>query len=287
MTSVALIGLGRMGHPMARRIKEAGHTLAVYDADSSVAAAVAEELNVRLCVEGADFHDADVVITMLPTSKIVASALFETGIAQALKPGTRIVDMSSSNPSETLETARKAAELGLVFVDAPVSGGVGGAVQGTLAIMLGGDDEQVAPVIPVLEAMSKVVFRTGPVGSGHAMKALNNVVAGATTLASFEALAAGQAFGLDPATMVNIWNHSTARSFVSEQVFTNNVVTKTFDSGFALPLYAKDVGVARDLVSSAGVDAPIITAVAQSFSEALEVLGDVDHTRLYDLRDKD
>lgn len=273
-----------MGRPMSRHIAAAGFDLAVFDADADAARAVADELGAGLLTAAEDFGAVDVVVTMLPTSAIVSAVLFDGGIVEALPQGARIVDMSSSNPSETVESARRASASGVTLVDAPVSGGVGGAEAGTLTIMLGGDDAAVAPVIPVLESMSQAVFRTGPVGSAHAMKALNNVVAGATTIASFEALAAGRAYGLDAATMIEIWNRSTARSFVSEVVMLNHVVTGTFDTGFALPLYAKDVGVARDLVSAAGVDAPVVRAVAEAFADALSSLGDVDHTRIFDLR---
>lgn len=284
MTRVAVVGVGRMGRPMAGHIVRGGHDVAVFDADPALAAEVAAAVGARALTAPEDFADRELVITMLPTSAIVAEALIGGGIAASLPAGALVVDMSSSNPAETLETARRLAERGVALVDAPVSGGVGGAVDGTLAIMLGGDDATVAPALPVLETMSRVIFRTGPVGSGHAMKALNNVVAGAATLAGFEALAAGRHYGLDERTMIDIWNHSTARSFVTENVMAHHVATHTFDSGFPLPLYAKDVGVADALVRAAGIDAPVVAEVARGFAAALAELGDVDHTRLWDLR---
>lgn len=285
MTRVAVIGVGRMGRPMARHIAAAGFDLSVFDADVEEAAEVATSLGAVHLTDVSDFSDIDVAVTMLPSSAIVTSVLFDGGVIDALPSGARVIDMSSSNPADTVTSAHRAQEAGVILVDAPVSGGVGGAEAGSLTIMLGGADEAVSPVLPVLEAMSAAVFRTGPVGSAHAMKALNNVVAGATTLAAFEALAAGRAYGLDPETMVGIWNRSTARSFVSEVVMTNHVITGTFDTGFALPLYAKDVGVARDLVHAAGVDAPIVDATAEAFTQALDHLGNVDHTRIFSLRD--
>lgn len=284
MTRVAVIGVGRMGRPMARHIATAGFDLAVFDVDVEAAASAATSLGAWHLTDASDFTDIDVVVTMLPTSGIVASVLFDGGVIDALPSGARVIDMSSSNPADTVISAQRAQEAGVVLVDAPVSGGVGGAEAGSLTIMLGGTDDAVSPVLPVLEAMSAAIFRTGPIGSAHAMKALNNVVAGATTLAAFEALAAGRVYGLDPETMVGIWNRSTARSFVSEVVMTDHVITGTFDTGFALPLYAKDVGVARDLARAAGVDAPIVDATAAAFTRALDLLGDVDHTRIFSLR---
>lgn len=287
MTRVAVIGVGRMGRPMARHIAAGGFELGVFDADSAVAAQLAADLGAAHLTGPADFATTDVVITMLPTSAIVAAVLVDGGIAAALPAGARIVDMSSSNPNETIRTAGLVGEAGAILIDAPVSGGVAGAEAGTLTIMLGGDDDAVGPVLPVLDTLSQAVFRTGPVGSAHAMKALNNVVAGATTLACFEALAAGRAYGLDAATMVEVWNRSTARSFVTEKVMAENVVPGTFDSGFALPLYAKDVGVAAALAAAAKVEAPIVQTVAAAFADARDRLGDVDHTRIFDLRSEE
>lgn len=287
MTRVAVIGVGRMGRPMARHIAAGGFELGVFDADSAVAAQLAADLGAAHLTGPADFATTDVVITMLPTSAIVAAVLVDGGIAAAMPAGARIVDMSSSNPNETIRTAGLVGEAGAILIDAPVSGGVAGAEAGTLTIMLGGDDDAVGPVLPVLDTLSQAVFRTGPVGSAHAMKALNNVVAGATTLACFEALAAGRAYGLDAATMVEVWNRSTARSFVTEKVMAENVVPGTFDSGFALPLYAKDVGVAAALAAAAKVEAPIVQTVAAAFADARDRLGDVDHTRIFDLRSEE
>lgn len=286
MTAVAVIGVGRMGGHMARHLAAAGFDTGVYDISPDLVARVASEIGARALRSPSDFGDAEIVITMLPTGKVVSSVLFETGIAESLPAGALVIDMSSSNPADTLRNASLAAELGLGFLDAPVSGGVGGAEAGTLTIMLGGDDADARRATPVLESMSSRIYRTGPVGSGHAMKALNNVVAGATTLACFEALAAGAEYGLSTETMVDIWNHSTARSFVTEVVMQNHVVTNTFDTDFALPLYAKDVGVADEMARAANVEVPVIRLVAEEFAKALNALGDVDHTKIFALRSK-
>ncbi|MGO2112505.1 MAG: NAD(P)-dependent oxidoreductase [Pseudoclavibacter sp.] len=294
MTAVAIVGLGRMGAPMARNAKAGGLDLALFDADAALTRRLADELGARALAGPADFAEAgiDVVVTMLPTSAIVASVLFgdsgdagKTGIVGALKAGAIVVDMSSSDPSDSIATATRAGEHDVQFVDAPVSGGVAGAERGTLTIMLGGGDEQAATVTPVLETMSARIVRTGPVGSGHAMKALNNVVAGATTIACFEALQAGGRFGLEPATMVDIWNTSTAQSFVTAHVIGPEVVEGRFASGYSLPLYAKDVGVAESIFAETGVDAPVCATTASRFRAAHDALGDVDHSRIAEVYD--
>lgn len=285
MKRVGFVGLGHMGFPMARSVADGGFDLAVFDADTETATHVADALSARRLTSAADFSDLDIVVTMLPTSAIVSNVLFDWdgGIVAAMKSSAIIVDMSSSDPVETVDSARRAAQAGIHLVDAPVSGGVAKAEASTLTIMLGGDDELAERVTPVLETMSSAIARTGPIGSAHAMKALNNVVAGATTIACFEALAAGGRFGLDPKTMVGIWNQSTAKSFVTSVVMEQNVITGTFDSGFALPLFAKDVSVAESIFASTGVEATVCESVAKAFRNALSELGNVDHTRVAEL----
>ena len=184
---------------------------------------------------------------MLPTSRIVAAALldWDTGIPAHLAPRAVVIDMSSSDPSETIELGIRLAEWGVSLVDAPVSGGMQRAKAGSLAIMLGGNDEStIERATPIIESMSTSIFRTGKLGSGHAMKALNNLVAAAATAATYEALVTGERFGLDPQTMVDILNSSTGQTWVTTNVVGPQVVTRSFQSGFALGLYAKDVAIA-------------------------------------------
>ena len=278
--TVGFIGLGNMGAPMVRNIAKAGYGVVLYDADHAVRDAVARETGGTAASAPADFAHAAVVVTMLPTSKIVAAALFdwEDGIPRHLPAGAVVVDMSSSDPTETVLLGDRLAEAGVSLVDAPVSGGVLKAEQGSLAIMMGGDDDAaIQRALPVIESLSSTVFRTGKLGSGHAMKALNNYVAAAATTAACEALVAGERFGLDQQTMVDIFNASTGQSWVTTNVLGQQVVSRNFGSGFALGLYAKDVGIARSLTTAMDHPAPVCHAVSQTLIDALEDLGNVDH----------
>lgn len=278
---VGFIGLGNMGAPMVRNLAKAGYAVVVYDAEPAVRARLAEETGGTAARTPADFAGVEAVVTMLPTSKIVASALldWEGGLPAHLGPDTVVIDMSSSDPTETVELGARLAAQGVALVDAPVSGGVLKAEAGTLAIMLGGDDPAaIERAVPVVEAMSSAVFRTGRLGSGHAMKALNNYVAAAATTAACEALIAGERFGLDQQTMVDIFNASTGQSWVTTNVLGQHVVSRTFGSGFALGLYAKDVGIARHLTEAMGQPAPVCRAVSATLEDALAELGNVDHT---------
>jgi 3-hydroxyisobutyrate dehydrogenase len=279
VTTVGFVGLGNMGRPMAQNLARAGFALVVHDLDRERAAGFAAEHG---CALG-DFSPAEVVVTMLPDDRAVREAVLDGGVADALRPGSVVVDMSSSNPRGTRSLGDVLAGRGIALVDAPVSGGVPRAETATLAIMVGGDDEDaVARARPVLEALGDRLFRTGPLGSGHAMKALNNYAAAAAYAAATEALEIGRGFGLDPETMVEVINTSTGRSFVSEVVLREHVVTGRYATGFALGLLAKDVAIAADLAEAAAVDAPVCRLVSRRWSEAAGELGfTADHSEAH------
>ncbi|MDX2376349.1 NAD(P)-dependent oxidoreductase [Microbacterium sp. LRZ72] len=281
---VGFIGLGTMGAPMATNIAAVGYDMRVYDADPEAATAVADRIGATAVADVAGLAECTIVVLMLPTSAIVRSVLLtpEGGSRIPFESGAVVVDMSSSDPTETVETGRALAAAGVAMVDAPVSGARERAVAGTLAIMLGTDDVAAAErAVPVIEAMSRAIYRTGKLGTGHAMKALNNFVAGAAFVATSEALVAGQRFGLDPQLMVDVFNDSTGQSFSTTHVFGPHVVDRRFASGFALPLITKDVRIAHELQRAVGHDAPVCAAVTASLEDALEALGPVDHTAAY------
>jgi 3-hydroxyisobutyrate dehydrogenase len=267
---VGFIGLGNMGGPMTRNLAAAGFPLTVRDANDELQARVAAELGATAAAAPADFAGVDVVVTMLPDDRVVSAALFDGGIADALRPGAIVVDMSSSNPNGTIAIGQALADRGLGLVDAPVSGGIARAETGTLAIMAGADDPQyLERVRPVLETLGGTVFATGPLGSGHAMKALNNFVGGTTYLLTAEALVVGQQYGLTPSTMIDVFNASTARSFNSEIVFKDHVITGEYATRFALGLLAKDVGIGADLAAAKGIEAPLAQLSAERWQQAL------------------
>jgi 3-hydroxyisobutyrate dehydrogenase len=230
---------------MAACIARAHHVLAVYDSVRERALQVASEHDCRVA-DGLDgLATADFIVTMLPTGQIVRDLYLRDGLALKLRRGTIAIDMSSSDPVGTRELGAALATSGITLIDAPVSGGVPRAGHGTLTIMIGGDDPAaVERARPLLRTMGDRLFDTGGLGSGHAMKALNNFVAAAGFAACAEALLAGQRFGLDPARMVEILNVSTGRSFLTDLVLREHVVEGKFATGFQLGLLAKDVRIA-------------------------------------------
>ena len=280
---VGFIGIGNMGWPMAKNllkaghnILKAGHKLAVFDLDKArVGKFVAEEPNAVAADSAAALAKAsNVIVTMLPTGPIVRDVVQGMLGAGALKPGTIVIDMSSSEPVGTKQLSDTLARAGVALVDSPVSGGVPGAQAGTLTLMVGGDDAAaIERAWPVLQTMGAKLFRTGASGSGDTMKALNNFIAAANFRAVSEALAIGIKFGLDPNLIVDILNVSTGRSFTSEGAFKTQVLTGKYAAGFTVGLLAKDVKIASDLAGELGIMAPMCSVVYNAFAHAREGLG--------------
>lgn len=294
MTSspIGFVGLGNMGVPMVRCLARAGRAVAAFDVRPGIAAALAADAATLGKVKAmASLEElaraASIIITMLPDSKVVRAVVLgpddKGGLAAHLAKGSVIVDMSSSYPLDTRALAADVASRGIAVVDAPVSGGVGKAVTGTLAIMAGGDAAVLDEVSPVLAAMGEV-HRTGPLGSGHAIKALNNYVSAAGLIATCEALNVAEKFGLDPKTVVGVINASTGRNNTTENKAERYLIPRSFTSGFALALMEKDVSMARSLAADLGMEPQELGFVSDYLSRALAVLGKAaDHTAVMQL----
>jgi len=218
---------------------------------------------------------------MLPDGEAVRKAVLEA--LPALDSGTVVVDMSSSDPAATRALGTVLAARGIELVDAPVSGAVPKAIDGTLTIMAGGNAATLKRITPLLEKMGDRVFHVGPLGAGHAVKALNNYLGAAGTLAGFEALLIARAYGLDPKPMLEAINASTGRNSATERKIPQQVLTGAFASGFRLALMVKDVGIAYRLARDLGIDAPYLREALKLWRDAQRCLpADADHTRAYE-----
>jgi 3-hydroxyisobutyrate dehydrogenase len=275
--SIAVIGLGNMGAPMAERLVAAGHAVTGIDPSSS-----ARE---RLVATGAttskhlvDARGADVVILMLPDSNVVAQVV--TGLLEAGISDTTVVDMSSSEPARTRGEAERLQAAGVAFADAPVSGGVGGAVAGTLTVMVGGSDEVVAGIRPILSHLG-TVRHVGPVGAGHAIKALNNLTSAAHLWLTSEVVYIAERYGIQPSTALEVLNGSSGRSGSSEAKWPKFILPGSFDSGFAAGLMLKDIRIATKLADEVGRPSVLGDDVERLWAEAVEALpAGADHTRI-------
>ena len=280
--AVGFIGLGNMGAPMARRLATAGYNLVVADANAAAVTRFVAETHCRHEPNLAALGSAcRVVITMLPDGGIVRDVVLgANGVATGLQRDAVIMDMSSSAPMGTRELGVALAGHGAHLVDAPVSGGVAKARDGTLAVMVGGE----APVVDRCRDLLGVfgrVFPTGGPGTGHAMKAINNYLSAAHLASAAEGIIAGTRFGIDPKTMVEILNHSSGRSYSTQYKYPEFILPGTFNAGFALGLMAKDVRLALDLARANGTPHELLQVVADTWARAEQQLGPrADHTEI-------
>ena len=282
--TVGFVGIGNMGWPMAACLVRAGFPVVVNDSRRAVANNFAQQIGGTAPDSLCQLADAsDVIITMLPTSAIVAAVLGsgDDNLFAGLKPGTVVVEMSSGIPSMTQELAEKVAALGGHMIDAPVSGGVPRAKTGELAIMAGGDPKIIDRVMPVLAAMGSNVLRTGAVGSGQAMKALNNLVSAGGFLIGIEALLIGQRFGLDPAVMTDVLNAATGMNNSTQKKFKQYVLSRKFDAGFTMGLLAKDLSIALQVGRETATPTPFSAMCKELVLAAQAMFGpDADHTEM-------
>ena len=283
-TSVLFLGLGAMGGPMSARLVAAGHQVTAFDLDEQRTAALAAETGAT-AVEAAGLagaaSTADVVLLMLPDSRAVESVLLgPEGLLRALRPGATVLDMGSSRPASTQALAATADDLGVRLVDAPVSGGVAKAVTGELAVMAGGRAEDVDRLRPLLAALGTVTH-VGPSGAGHAMKALNNLLSAIGLAAASEVLAVGASFGLEPSVMLDVLNGSTGRNHATEVKMARFVLSRSFDSGFALQLMVKDLRTALELAHDTRTPVPLSAGCLEQWTAAQRDLPDgADHTSI-------
>lgn len=285
---IGFIGAGVMGGPMAGTLARAGHDVTIFDLDRERMAELAAQHGMNRAAGPGDVADNDIVVCMLPNGKIVRDTLMEMdqgAFAQRVKPGTVVIDMSSSDPLGTVKLGKELAERGVSLIDSPVAkrssnftaeGGHLKATDGPMALvlMIGSDSkEALAKAMPVLKLLGDTPIETGALGSGHATKALNNYAAAAAMVVLGEVVRIGKAYGLDPQNLVEVINVSTGKSFCSESIATYAVGNEDFSVGFATGLMAKDVRIAMALADAVNVAAPAGKLVERHWNVAEEVLG--------------
>jgi 3-hydroxyisobutyrate dehydrogenase len=282
--TIAFVGLGHMGTPMAARLAAAGFALALYDRRTEAVRTFAAQHGGREAASPADAaRTADAAITMLPDDRAVRDVVLgDGGLAEAIAPGAVIIDMGTSHPQATVEIGRAVAARGIHYLDAPVMGGVVYATDGTLDVMVGGSDEIVEHCLPIFSAVGRQVFHCGAGGSGHALKALANYVNAAALVTLIEALAIGRKFGLHSDAMADAMVQMCAgRQHPLEKKVIPQVLTRKFATGMALGLIAKDVKIATDFGHSLGASTPLADRVCEVWNRAAAEIGtEADQTEV-------
>ncbi len=280
MPPTAFLGLGAIGAPMAKHLASPDFALAVWNRTSGKAAAFATANKVRHAKTPADAaRGADIVITCLPTSLEVASLLDgPDGLLAAMRTGSILVDCTSGDPATSRQTAARLAQKGIGFLDAPVSGGVAGAEAGKLTVMIGGDAATLAKAMPALQAFGEKIVHCGPVGAGHAVKAVNQALLAVHVWSLGEGMLALSKAGVSPQLALDVINASSGRSNTSMNLFPQRVIGRAFPRTFKLALIDKDVRIAAQFLREQNVPSPITQLTAELFAAAHMELGEeADH----------
>lgn len=283
--TVGLVGLGAMGGGMARRLIDQGIPPAVFDVDTEKVDELAE-LGARRCANPADVAGvADVTLLSLPNSKVVeAVVLGPDGVLAGARSGCVVVDMSSSDPDSTLALGARFGEAGVEFLDAPVSRGAGAARNGTMSILVGGDATTLARVRPILDQLGTDIVHAGPLGAGHAAKALNNHMSATALLAAMEGFFIAVKAGVDPTLAVTAINQGSGRSHMTEVRFPRYYLPRQFTSNFALGLMEKDCRIAAEMAARSGRPMLLGALTSQLYRVAVNRgMGQADNTRVLEL----
>jgi 2-hydroxy-3-oxopropionate reductase len=283
--AVGFIGLGIMGRPMAKNLMEAGYELVVHNRSPEKAEELAEEGDATAAGSPREVAEAcDIVITMLPDSPDVEAVVAgEGGVLEGIREGALLVDMSTISPVVTEELSGKVRERGASMLDAPVSGGDVGAIEGALSIMVGGSEEDFERARPLFDVMGKVATHVGPTGAGQVVKACNQIVVALNIEAVSEALVLGSKAGVAPEKVVEALSGGLAGSAVMEAK-KEKFFSHDFEPGFRIELHHKDLGIALAAGREYGVALPV-TALVDQMLEASKAKGrgDRDHSALLTL----
>lgn len=280
---LGLIGLGNIGEPMCRQLIKGGYEVSVYDVGSEAVAQLEDTAAEPAKSSAALAAIADVVLLSLPNSAVVEEVVLgDDGLLESLSPGKVVIDTSSSKPSSTRIISERLAEAGIDMLDAPVSGGVMKAWEGTLAVMVGGRREVFERCSPILRAFGGQIFFVGDHGAGHLTKALNNLLSATTLASAAEAVILAKRAGLSPDLFVEVINASNGRSYSTEVKFPRYILDRSFDDGFATALMSKDLKIA--LEAAAEIDFPMLigSTVAGVWQAAVaQGNGAKSHTEIY------
>jgi len=264
MSHIAFIGLGNMGGPMAQNLLKAGHELAVFDLVPSAVQALADAGARSAASAGECVQGAKVVISMLPASRHVEGLyLGADGLLSQIAAGTLVIECSTIAPESARKVATAAREAGIRLIDAPVSGGTGGAVAGTLTFIVGGAQDDLEAARPYLEQMGRNIFHAGESGAGQVAKICNNMLLGILMAGTSEALALGAANGLDPKVLSDIIAKSSGRNWATELynpwpgVMPDVPASKNYAGGFGVDLMLKDLGLAAEAALHTGASTPL------------------------------
>jgi 3-hydroxyisobutyrate dehydrogenase-like beta-hydroxyacid dehydrogenase len=280
---LGFVGIGNIGEPVCRKLLEGGYELLIYDVDPEALERLHDTSAEPVASLDSLASQADVVLLSLPNSDIVEEVVFgESGLADGFSGDEILIDTSSSEPSSTRSLAKRLAARGIYMLDAPVSGGVLRAREGALAVMVGGRPEVYDRCREILQSFGDGIFYVGEHGSGHLVKALNNLLSATTLASAAEAMLVAQRGGVAPDKFLEVINAGNGRSYSTEVKFPRYILNRAFDDGFALGLMSKDLKIALQAAAEMELPTPVGSTLAQIWQLAMaHGYAEENHTAIY------
>lgn len=285
MMKLGFIGLGEMGKPMALNLIKCGELLTVCDVNDSHFPEF-ENKGIKTTRNPRELVDSDVVFSCLPNSEVIETVFHgDQGLLNFMKPGSILVDLSTIKYSTAVELGTRCEDKGIRFLDAPISGMLSRAIDGSLVIMCGGNEETFKAMVPLLQYMGKNILYMGPTGSGQLMKLINNLLFDINAAAIAEILPMSKYMGLDPENVVQVINDGTGRSYASE-FFAPKMLKGEFDKGYPMEKAYKDLVSGSEISASNGIPLPVLAAATATYQMALRAgygkLGKGGMVRVYE-----
>ena len=286
LRNILFIGLGNLGSTLSIKIAEASKQLMIYDLNLQVRDEIQKNHpNLRAVDLPAGFSDANVILTCLPNSKdvqgVVDLAIRDSKNLESIRYW---IDVTSGSPKLSQQIAAQLQEYQVDYLDCAVSGGPAGASSGSLTAMIGGNEEAFHAVKPVIQSFAKNLVHLGPVGSGHAVKAVNNTLLAANILSVAEAMITLKSFDVPLEKALSAINTSSGRSWVSQQRFPDHVLSRTFDYGFSLGLHCKDVGTFEEMINDHNLEVSVLRKILKNMQDAkIQLNPDADHLEVIKL----
>ena len=269
--TIGFIGLGTMGKPMAHNLINAGYTLYLYNRSPKNIELLVSEGGISCASPHEVAMQSQIVILCLPDSNAVESVILnENGLLNGFSPGDILIDMSTSQPDSTIKLHDTLLEKEIHMLDAPISGGLKGAIDGTLSIMAGGDPKIFDICRPVFDILGKKIYHVGKIGAGHTLKAVNNLLYGTLLVASCEAVSMGVKAGIDPKTLIEVISNSSGNNLAINTKFKKKVLNRDFVPGFTIDLLHKDMSIALELAENLGIEMKTSSSAFDSINNGKE-----------------
>ena len=280
--NVSIIGIGQMGNGIAKKIDQIGKLKSIFEINSELLKDFEDrtDLNINKFKNG--LGDCDIHLFIVPSTKEIRHFLFDSDGINQITSGSVIVDLTTSNPEESIKLAEELKGYNIEYLDCGMTGGAQGAANGTLTLMIGGERDIIQKVKSILESFTNKLVHVGKTGSGHAMKLIHNMVTHTIFLATVEGVRGAKELGIDPNIVIDVFNSGNARSFISEKRFPNHILSEKWDAKSRVSNLHKDLSMVTDTLNNLEIKCPFGNLTTELLKNAVDQgLSDTDFSKLY------